>query len=67
MEAKRKSNIAKRKLRRGNPKKDVDGFHPQNLGLLHEGNPKFIPCTPNGVLEILKYYISSSSSLIVSK
>ena len=37
-------------------KKDVDGFHPYNLGSLLEGNPKFIPCTPNGVLEILKYY-----------
>ena len=37
-------------------KKDVDGFHPYNLGSLLEGNPKFIPCTPNGILEILKYY-----------
>ena len=37
-------------------KKDVDGFHPYNLGSLLEGNPKFIPCTPNGVLAILKYY-----------
>ncbi len=39
-----------------NPKKDVDGFHPENLGLLLEGNPGFVPCTPNGILEILKYY-----------
>ena len=38
------------------PEKDVDGFHPYNLGSLLEGNPKFIPCTPNGILEILKYY-----------
>ena len=36
--------------------KDVDGFHPYNLGSLLEGNPIFIPCTPSGVLEILKYY-----------
>ena len=36
--------------------KDVDGFHPYNLGLLLEGNPQFIPCTPNGIIEILKYY-----------
>ena len=36
--------------------KDVDGFHPYNLGSLLEGDPAFIPCTPNGVLEILKYY-----------
>ena len=38
------------------PEKDVDGFHPYNLGSLLEGNPSFIPCTPNGILEILKYY-----------
>ena len=38
------------------PKKDVDGFHPYNLGSLLGGNPKFIPCTPNAVLEILKHY-----------
>jgi len=38
------------------PKKDVDGFHPENLGLLTSGNPKYIPCTPKGILEILKYY-----------
>ena len=38
------------------PDKDVDGFHPYNLGSLLEGKPKFVPCTPNGVVEILKYY-----------
>ena len=38
------------------PEKDVDGFHPYNLGSLLGGNPKFIPCTPGGILEILKYY-----------
>ena len=38
------------------PEKDVDGFHPFNLGSLLEGNPTFIPCTPNGVLEIFKFY-----------
>tara|TARA_B000000609_G_C24174626_1_gene352915 strand:+ start:348 stop:1241 length:894 start_codon:yes stop_codon:yes gene_type:complete len=46
--------------------KDVDGFHPFNLGLLFEGNPNFIPCTPNGILEILKYYnIKTTSKNIV--
>jgi len=39
-----------------NPSKDVDGLHPFNLGLLFEGNPSYIPCTPNGIIEILKYY-----------
>jgi methylenetetrahydrofolate dehydrogenase (NADP+)/methenyltetrahydrofolate cyclohydrolase len=38
------------------PEMDVDGFHPYNLGSLLEGNPAFIPCTPNGILEILKFY-----------
>ena len=39
-----------------NPNKDVDGFHPINIGKLLIGSPNFIPCTPQGCLEILKYY-----------
>ena len=35
------------------PGKDVDGFHPRNVGLLHQGRPLFIPCTPAGILELL--------------
>ncbi|MCH8070083.1 MAG: bifunctional 5,10-methylenetetrahydrofolate dehydrogenase/5,10-methenyltetrahydrofolate cyclohydrolase [Candidatus Marinimicrobia bacterium] len=38
------------------PQKDVDGFHPENLGLLTAGYPRYVPCTPKGILEILKYY-----------
>ncbi|MGA0190634.1 MAG: bifunctional 5,10-methylenetetrahydrofolate dehydrogenase/5,10-methenyltetrahydrofolate cyclohydrolase, partial [bacterium] len=38
------------------PAKDVDGLHPLNVGLLASGQPKFISCTPLGVLEILKRY-----------
>ena len=38
------------------PVKDVDGFHPENAGLLSIGKPRFIPCTPKGIMEILKYY-----------
>ncbi|MEE9167403.1 MAG: bifunctional 5,10-methylenetetrahydrofolate dehydrogenase/5,10-methenyltetrahydrofolate cyclohydrolase [Candidatus Neomarinimicrobiota bacterium] len=38
------------------PEKDVDGFHPENLGRLAVGEPRFIPCTPKGILEILRYY-----------
>ena len=38
------------------PDKDVDGFHPVNVGKLSLGNPRFIPCTPNACLEILKFY-----------
>ena len=39
-----------------NPDKDVDGFHPVNAGLLSIGKPKFIPCTPKGIMRILEYY-----------
>ena len=38
------------------PEKDVDGFHPENAGLLSIGKPRFIPCTPKGIMRILKYY-----------
>jgi methylenetetrahydrofolate dehydrogenase (NADP+)/methenyltetrahydrofolate cyclohydrolase len=39
------------------PEKDVDGFHPHNLGLLLAGQPPFaLPCTPAGVMRLLAYY-----------
>jgi methylenetetrahydrofolate dehydrogenase (NADP+) / methenyltetrahydrofolate cyclohydrolase len=37
------------------PKKDVDGFHPTNLGLLAQGRPFLRPCTPYGVMRLLDY------------
>jgi len=36
------------------PKKDVDGFHPVNVGKMVLGEPAFLPCTPHGILELLK-------------
>jgi len=36
------------------PDKDVDGFHPMNVGRMMMGMPAFVPCTPNGILQILK-------------
>lgn len=36
------------------PKKDVDGFHPQSVGAMCIGQPGFLPCTPAGVIELLK-------------
>ena len=36
--------------------KDVDGFHPENLGRLAAGKPKFIPCTPKGIMRILEHF-----------
>ena len=38
------------------PAKDVDGFHPENLGRLLAGMPGVLPCTPAGVIEILDHY-----------
>ena len=38
------------------PKKDVDGFHPFNLGRLAQGNPLLRPCTPFGIIQLLYYY-----------
>jgi len=43
------------------PEKDVDGFHPENLGRLTAGNPRFIPCTPKGIMRILDHYHMDSS------
>lgn len=36
------------------PEKDVDGFHAENVGALMQGNPRFIPCTPRGVMKMLE-------------
>ncbi len=35
------------------PAKDVDAFHPENVGRLVQGNPRFVPCTPHGVQQLL--------------
>jgi methylenetetrahydrofolate dehydrogenase (NADP+)/methenyltetrahydrofolate cyclohydrolase len=36
-----------------NPDKDVDGFHPYNVGGLVTGTPLFVPCTPRGIMELI--------------
>ena len=38
------------------PKKDVDGFHPLNLGRLFVGKPEMIPCTPYGIMKMFEAY-----------
>lgn len=38
------------------PKKDVDGFHPMNLGRLFVGKPEMIPCTPYGIMKMFEAY-----------
>lgn len=35
------------------PRKDVDGFHPYNIGSLLTGSPLFVPCTPRGIMELI--------------
>lgn len=41
-------------IRAIDPKKDVDGFHPQSVGALCIGQPGFVSCTPAGIIELLK-------------
>lgn len=52
------------------PAKDVDGFHPVNAGRLQAGRPALAPCTPSGVIEILKRSsipISGQHAVIVGR
>lgn len=52
------------------PKKDVDGFHPINVGRLSQGRESLVPCTPAGVIEILKrsgIEIAGSNAVIVGR
>ena len=41
-------------LGRIDPVRDVDGFHPENVGLLQQGRPRMVPCTPTGIMEMLR-------------
>ncbi len=57
-------------LRTVSPLKDIDGFHPENVGLLVEGNSRFIPCTPHGVIKLLDYYgieIQGKEAVVVGR
>ena len=47
---------AERIPERIDPLKDVDCFHPFNFGLMAMGIPRFLPCTPAGILELLRHY-----------
>jgi methylenetetrahydrofolate dehydrogenase (NADP+)/methenyltetrahydrofolate cyclohydrolase len=44
---------SQRILQAVNPQKDVDAFHPENVGLLLQGRPRFLPCTPHGIQQLL--------------
>ncbi len=43
-------------LNRISPKKDVDAFHPENVGKIMLGKYAFLPCTPAGIMELLAFY-----------
>ncbi|MGH7806566.1 MAG: bifunctional methylenetetrahydrofolate dehydrogenase/methenyltetrahydrofolate cyclohydrolase FolD [Thermodesulfobacteriota bacterium] len=57
-------------LRSVSPFKDIDGFHPENVGYLVEGNPRFVPCTPHGIIKLLEYYsidIQGKEAVVVGR
>jgi methylenetetrahydrofolate dehydrogenase (NADP+)/methenyltetrahydrofolate cyclohydrolase len=61
---------AKRVLDAVLPSKDVDGLHPMNAGLLQSGRPALAPCTPAGIIEILKRTglpISGQNAVVVGR
>lgn len=48
------------------PQKDVDAFSPVNVGLLMQGRPRFLPCTPHGIVQLLhRYQIPTSGKHVV--
>ncbi len=47
---------AERVIEAISPVKDVDGYHPENIGLLFSGRPRFTSCTPTGIMTLLKEY-----------
>jgi methylenetetrahydrofolate dehydrogenase (NADP+)/methenyltetrahydrofolate cyclohydrolase len=48
------------------PLKDVDAFHPENVGLLVQGRPRFLPCTPYGIQQILhRHHLAVSGRHVV--
>lgn len=52
------------------PLKDVDGLHPENMGLLLHGTPRLIPCTPQGCLQLIQSrrpHLSGTRALVVGR
>jgi methylenetetrahydrofolate dehydrogenase (NADP+)/methenyltetrahydrofolate cyclohydrolase len=48
------------------PLKDADAFHPHNVGLISQGRPRFLPCTPHGVMRLIhRYGITTSGRRVV--
>lgn len=60
----------RRLLEAVNPDKDVDGFHPVNAGRLQSGQPGLAPCTPAGIMEILRrsgLNVSGQNAVVVGR
>ena len=51
-------------IRAIDPKKDVDGFHPQSVGALCIGQPGFVSCTPAGIIQLLKCVVVGRSNIV---
>jgi methylenetetrahydrofolate dehydrogenase (NADP+)/methenyltetrahydrofolate cyclohydrolase len=52
------------------PAKDVDGFHPENVGRLVQKRPRFVPCTPAGIMELLERHgigVSGKRAVVVGR
>lgn len=52
------------------PGKDVDGLHPENVGLLVQGRPRFVPCTAAGILAVLDAYeipIAGANAVVLGR
>lgn len=61
---------SRRVLERVAPEKDVDGFHPVNVGRLWIDEPGFVPCTPAGIVEMLRRYeipLSGRRAVVVGR
>lgn len=57
-------------INRISPEKDVDAFHPQNVGKIVIGKYSFLPCTPAGIMELLNYYnvdVESKSCVVIGR
>ncbi|MDT2738431.1 bifunctional methylenetetrahydrofolate dehydrogenase/methenyltetrahydrofolate cyclohydrolase [Enterococcus canintestini] len=52
------------------PKKDVDGFHPLNIGRLFAGDPLMVPCTPYGIMKLLAAYdisVAGKNAVVIGR
>jgi len=61
---------AERVIAAVSPGKDVDGYHPENMGLLFSGKPRFTSCTPTGIMTLLAEYkipVAGARAVVVGR